>query len=80
MCFHVGYDERSTSHEETWCVLRWFSHSGRHRLSWRRNESWRAPMLVERGMTVERRNALGVLLRDSRIVVDAGCPSVLLCW
>ena len=43
-------------------------------------------MLVERGMIVERRNALGVLLGDSRIVEDAGFlgdmkdPSMLLCW
>ena len=30
-----------------------------------------SPMLVECRLTVERRNALGVLLGDSRIVVDA---------
>ena len=43
-------------------------------------------MLVERMLTVERRNALGVLLGDSRIVEVASClddvkdPGILLCW
>ena len=43
-----------------------------------------SPMLVELRLTVERRNALGVLLGDSRIVEVAGClndvkdPGILL--
>ena len=43
-------------------------------------------MLVERRLTVERCNALGVLLGDSHIVEYAGClgdvmsPAMLLYW
>ena len=45
-----------------------------------------SPMLVKRMLTVERRNALGVLLGDSRIVIDEGFLGdmkylgMLLCW
>ena len=83
MCSHVGDDERS---QGTWCAPGQFSHSGRRRSSLRQNEPWRAPMFVEHGLTVERHNALGVLLGNSRIVEVAGLLGdmkdigILLCW
>ena len=83
MCFHVGDDERS---QGTWCAPRRFSHSGRRRSSLRRNESWCAPMLVQRKLTMERHNVLGFLLGYFRIVVDTNprCDvmslGVILCW
>ena len=43
-------------------------------------------MLIECGLTMERHNALGVILGDSYIVVDTSClcyimsHGILLCW
>ena len=70
MWSHVGDDESS---QGTWCAPGRFSNSGRRKSSLRCNELWHAPMFVEYGLTAKRHNALGVLLGDSGIVVDAGC-------
>ena len=83
MWSHVGHDERL---QGTWCSLGRFFHSGRHRSSLRRNESWLDPMSVECGLIMEIHNIIGFLLGDSRIVVYAGhridilIPGMILCW
>ena len=45
-----------------WETSTQFLHSGIRKFSMRFNESWNAPMLVERMLTMERCNALNVLL------------------